>query len=348
MTALHDTCPELASSLPTAGLARPTPIVKLERLGRALGHPDLWIKRDDLTGEPYGGNKVRKLDFILAHAGRCGVRALATSGAMGSHHVLATCIYGKRLGFEVGALVFPVPMDSHLQENHERIKALADWVVELRSSLLIPHGGYAWKKARIREGYRPEELLVIPPGGSSPLGALGYVSAALEIEQQRREMNMSPFDHVYTALGTCGTFAGLVVGFRMAGAPSEVTGVQVASPLIANRLTAAYLVRKTGQLIESCMGTGGAPVMAGGASRSLRITHDYLGAGYAQYGRAERDVMAILRDEEDIVLDPVYTAKTMRAFLDHVQSPGAEFNKFLFTLTCDNGIKKGGSDEALQ
>jgi D-cysteine desulfhydrase len=239
-------------------------------------------------------------------------------------------------------------MDDHLRRNQERIDALADWKVKLRSSLLIPHGGYAWKKARIREGFRPEELMVIPPGGSSPLGALGYVSAAMEIESQRRDMNMGPFDHVYSALGTCGTCAGLVVGFGMAGAPSVVTGVQVASPLIANRLTAVYLVRKTSQLIESCLGLGGSRVPAARAPRSLRITHDYLGAGYAQYGAPEREVMAILRDEEGIVLDPVYTAKTMRAFLDHVQAPGAEFKKFLFTLTCDNGIKKGGSDEALQ
>jgi D-cysteine desulfhydrase len=347
---IHHIFPQLEKRFPSCGLIEePTPLLRMENLGRIVDHGDLWVKRDDMTSGLYGGNKIRKLDFLLARARASGVRAVVTSGAQGSHHVLATCVHGRRLCFDVSAVLFAVPMDDHLRENQLRIDELASWKVLQRSALLLPLGTRAWRRAKLREGYGPGELAIIPPGGSSATGCMGYVNAALEVEGQREAMGLPPFDEVFTALGTCGTLSGLAVGFQLAGSTASVVGVRVATPLVANRWTAAMLVRQTQAMIREALPPGPQRALLSAFPRGTRIEAGYLGRGYALYGREETRVMAMLRAEEGIALDPVYTAKAMRAFLERARSSGGKKRKLLFTLTCDNAIKWGGpADEAVQ
>jgi D-cysteine desulfhydrase len=342
---LHRKFPSLKARIPSLSICdKPTPLVRMEKLGEAVGHEDLWVKRDDLTCGLYGGNKARKLDFLLAAAVGKKVRAVATSGAIGSHHVLATCIYAGRLGMDVGAIQFPVVDDPHLALNQERIDCMARWKVPLANPLLVPYGYHAWRKARLAEGFEPGELSLIPPGASSSLGCLGYVNAALEIEAQREALDIPPFDLVFTALGTGGTMCGLDLGFRMAGAPTRVVGVRVADSLVANRWTTEWLAASARMLLQEHLGPLVGRVLARKRELQPEIEPSYLGRGYAFSGPEERRVMELLMEKEGIVLEPVYTAKAMRAFLDRARSREGRMKKMLFTLTCDGGKRIKGID----
>src|SRR5690606_35113933 len=139
----------------------------------------LLVKRDDLCARPYGGNKVRKLEFILAEAKRRGAERLITVGAVGSHHALATTVYGRAHGFRVTLVLFPQQMNEHVR----RI-LLLDYALgaELRYTPRMETVPAAMLAARI--AYRGERCRVVPPGGSDAFGTLGYVSAALELAEQ--------------------------------------------------------------------------------------------------------------------------------------------------------------------
>ena len=317
----------------------PTPLVRMERLGKAIGHHDLWIKRDDLTSPLYGGNKIRKLDFILAHAARRKVKAIATAGAVGSHHVLATSLHGKDLGLDVGAVLYEVPKSRHLEENQGFIDENVSWKTVLKSPFLVPYGYWQWIKKCLDRGYRRSDLMIIPPGGSSPLGCLGYVNAALEIEDQREKLGAPPFDHVFTALGTCGTYSGLWLGFRLAAAPTSVTGVQVATSLVSNSTVAWWVMFRTLRILKAhqCVGIPGKPSPI--LQFPANISGQYLGRGYATWGKEEEDVAALLRETEGVNLDTIYTAKAMRAFIDHARKHAEKNKKLLFILTYGSGRK---------
>ncbi len=317
----------------------PTPLVRMERLGKAIGHDNLWIKRDDLTSPLYGGNKIRKLDFIFAEAARRRIKAVATAGACGSHHVLATSLHGRNLGLDVGAVLYEVPQSRHLDENQGFIDKNVSWKIVLKSPLLVPYGYGLWIKKCLDRGYRRKDLMIIPPGGSSALGCLGYVNAALEIEDQREKLGAPPFDHVFTALGTCGTYSGLELGFRLASAPTSVTGVQVAASLVSNSAVAWWVMFRTLRILKAngCVGVPGKPAPC--LQFPANISGRYLGRGYATWGREEEEVAALLRDTEGIKLDTIYTAKAMRAFIDHAGRRGEKHKKLLFVLTYGSGRK---------
>src|SRR5439155_5137603 len=175
MPALFRAFAALAERVPWLPLGQfPT---RVERLaGLAPSAVELWIKRDDESGAAYGGNKVRKLEFLLAAARVEGARRLVTLGGIGSHHVLATAIYGRQAGFDVDAVVFPQPLNDHVREQ-----MLADVAV---GAALHPTRGYLgvpWSVWRRRRG---RDAAWIASGGSSPVGTLGYVSAGLEPLEQ--------------------------------------------------------------------------------------------------------------------------------------------------------------------
>ena len=165
--------PALAEVVPWLSLGRfPTP---LEPLPLAAAG-EAWIKRDDLSGGPYGGNKVRKLEFLLADAQRAGAGRLITAGALGSHHALATALYGRRLGLRVTLVLFPQPVTPHVRDVLLAAAAAgADFRFVPRMEL-VPGALLA-----LRWATRSERGYVIPPGGSNALGTLGYVNAALEL-----------------------------------------------------------------------------------------------------------------------------------------------------------------------
>lgn len=288
-----------ASRLPLG--TYPTPVER--------GPSGLWIKRDDLTSDLYGGNKVRKLELLLAAAREAGKARLLTVGAVGSHQVVACALYGAREGFRVDAVLVPQPASAH---------------AELNLRVALAHGLHAtacpaWSLAPPYIASRwGSDAYFVPLGGSNALGSLGFVDAAEELAAQVRAGQLEEPDVAVVALGSGGTAAGLAVGFEQAGLRTRVLGVAVAPPTPVVRHLARRLAQKTAAL-------AGLPVAVGvRASKRIDVAGQWLGRGYGHETEAGQSATRIARDA-GLTLDPTYTSKAFACALATAES-GANGN----------------------
>lgn len=288
---------ELAPSLPHVELCSlPTPVRPLERLA-----PGLWMKDDSRTAPLWGGNKPRKLEWLIADAKARGRRTLLTFGGLATNHGLATALYAREHGMECVLALVDQPVDEHVERQLERIHASGAHVYVTRTKARTV-AALPWLMLRHGRAYP------VPPGGSSPVGSLGFVEAALELAAQVRAGELPEPDTVWCALGSGGTAAGLALGLRMAGLRTAVRAVHVNDGLKLTEETIARLARRT-------------PV-DGDELNDVRVVHGYLGAGYGHATGAARAAIERARDDEGLALDPVYTGKTMAAVLDHARDGG--------------------------
>lgn len=291
----------------------PTPVERLRQLER--GGVSLWVKRDDRTHPDYGGNKVRKLEYILPEALRQGARRIVTVGAVGSHHVLATTLFGTRAGFEVDAVLVPQPRTAHVVANLRADLALglrAHAAVGTWSAPLLVASLLASASASAGGG----DAFYVPVGGSSALGALGYVDAGIELALQIRQGMLPKPDVVVVTVGSGGTAAGLVVGFAKAGLDIPVLGVCVAAPVWMVRIMVDWLVRRTA---ERAAAHDESPGRLGERARSmLTLTTEFLGGGYG-VATDVGDSAILAGAEVGLDLDPTYTAKAFAATLAEVE-----------------------------
>ena len=309
--ALFRKFPQLASTIPWVGLANvPTPVEPLE-LAHTTASGRFYIKRDDLSGDVYGGNKVRKLEFLLGAAKHKGARRLITVGAAGSHHALATTIYGRALGFDVTLVLFPQPLNPHVRDVLLLDQALGAELRFTRRMEMIPAALFA---TTLR--YRNQGAYVIPAGGSDAIGTLGYVSAALELAEQVARGELPEPATVVVAAGTLGTAAGLALGFAIAGLKTRIAAVRITARIVTNERVLARLVRGT----EVVLRRGGANVdVANDAIARVDLLHDHIGRGYGlvtdEGSRATEEF-----GTRGILLDPTYTAKAAAAFIARASS----------------------------
>jgi D-cysteine desulfhydrase len=318
--ALFRAFPSLAGRVPWLPLGRfPTRVHRLE--GLVPPSVELWVKREDESGGPYGGNKVRKLEFLLGEARARAARRLVTLGAIGSHHVLATAIYGARAGFLVDAVVFPQPLTDHV-----RRQLLADVAA---GASLFSTGGYLGVPLSVWRRRRGDGVYWVPPGGSSPLGTLGYVSAGLELQEQIAAGELPAPDVVYLALGSCGTAAGLILG--LAGTPArpapatEIVAVRVVDRLVSNGRATRRLADRTAALLVS----HGEQWFNRCARPSLRIDHRWFGGAYGRPTPA--GAAAVARAAAcGLELEPTYTGKTMAALLADAEAGRLDGKRVLF------------------
>ena len=270
---------------------------------------ELWIKRDDRTHEVYGGNKVRKLEWLLADARARGTTRVITAGAVGSHHVLATSYFGRSQGLEVEAVLVPQPRTDHVVETIRAALALGLRATPLRWRSAAPLVAFARSLGRGR---------FIPIGGSSVVGSLGYVSAARELAAQVRAGEMPEPDLCVVALGSGGTAAGLAAGLAAEHLKTEVIGVCVAEPAWATRVLARALTR-------GCMARLCAEGLARADAEALRphLSFDdrFLGAGYG-HSTPAGDEATTIASRVGLELDPTYTAKAFAAALSHLRAAG--------------------------
>ncbi len=320
-TALFRRFPALAERLPWLPLG--SGATPLERVQADLP-AELWVKRDDLTGPLYGGNKLRKLEFLLADARRRGSRRLVTGGAFGSHHVLATTLYGTRSGFRVTAVLYPQQVTPHVREVLNAIHGLGADLRYCPHMALLPATLWLARRAGRRDSPYP-----VPPGGSSPVGALGYVSAGLELAEQVSNGGMPPPDVAHVPAGTLGTVAGLAIGFALGGLDARLVGVKIVPDYVANPRVLERLVGATLALLASAGARDLPP--AGDVVRRIELRGGYLGDGYGrptQAGEAALERFGGL----GLGLDPTYTAKTAAAVLDALAAaPGVHL--FWHTLS---------------
>lgn len=287
-------------SQPRAGIGSfPTAVEPAFDLGGALGVPDLYLKREDRAGEQYGGNKIRKLDFLLGEALAQGCTRVLTTGGIGSHHVLATSVYARELGLDPAAIQFPQPVTDHVREN---LRALASTTPQLTLARSVFRMPYHYLRARLA-AYRDEELYYVPTGGSSPTGTMGFVDAAQELERQITRGEVPEPDVIVVPASSGGTFAGLTVGLDYTTLETRVVGVRVVEWYAGNRLRVARLANRTASLL-------GVPANYGW--RDFTLLSGYLGDGYAEPSPRGARVRTIAA-EHGLVLDPTYTAKTVAA-----------------------------------
>ncbi len=268
----------------------------------------LFCKREDAAAAPYGGNKVRKLERIL---GALPADApLLTVGAVGSHHVVATALYAGRRGHPVWAVLGPQPATDHARD-HARLAAGL-----LAGFDAIP----AWSHLPVALARSSAEVLrvhgrlpvVLPPGGSSPEGVLGSVELGLELAADVAAGRLPRPDHVYVPVGTGGTAAGLWVGLRAAGLPTEVVGVRVTDRTLAN-------IPRLRSLARQAVGRLGRRLALPLSVNPLRLVHDWFGAGYGHAVPAGVEAARLARDRAGLQLEPTYTAKALAACLDEIR-----------------------------
>jgi L-cysteate sulfo-lyase len=288
----------------------PTPLEKLENLSRHLGGPEIWIKRDDCTVVATGGNKVRKLEFLVGDAKAQGADHLVTQGAVQSNHVRQTAAVAKRFGMKCTALLehrIDTNDRDYLNSGNVLLDRLFDTAIEYRPGGTDMNAAIEAKGAALRDaGGKP---YVIPGGGSNRVGALGYVSCAQELMAQVDEMGLT-IDRVVTATGSAGTQAGLVVGLEGASAGIPVLGIGVRLPKDAQEANVHRLADATADFVG----------VRGGIVRSAVMANcDYVGPGYGQPTPGMTEAVLMLARLEGVLLDPVYSGKAMAGLIDLIR-----------------------------
>lgn len=291
-----------------------TPLHPLPRLSAALGGPEIWIKRDDATGLAGGGNKTRKLEFLVADAHAQGADLLITTGAPQSNHARLTLAAAAVEGLRARLLIEERVPGTYAEDAVGN--ALLFDLMDVDRVEVVPAGSdlaaglEAMAEAARGEGFTP---YVIPGGGSTPLGSLGYVACAEETLQQAFEQGVA-FDHVVAASGSGGTHAGLVAGLHGATANLPLTGVSVRAARDAQEAKIHRLARETFALAGgSADGSGGVPRDA------VVVRDDQVGPGYSLPTEAMGEAVRLLARTEAILADPVYTGKALAGLIAMVR-----------------------------
>ncbi|RMG98773.1 MAG: D-cysteine desulfhydrase family protein [Chloroflexi bacterium] len=282
----------------------PTPVEKMNRLTQHLGGPELYIKRDDQTGLATGGNKTRKLEFLVADALAKGCDHLVTTGAPQSNHCRQTAAAAARFGLGCSLVLRGNPPDiitgnilldrllgAHIYWAGERPcpEVVTEVMDELRA---MGHKPYA-----------------IPLGGSNVMGATGYVLAMQELMNQLQTQNLN-IDFIVFASSSGGTQAGIVLGAEIYGFRGRVLGISVDHPAEDLQTQVAALVTAT----ATHLGLGGISL-----ADKVEVNDDYIGEGYAKVGETEREAIQLTAQMEGILLDPVYTGRAMGGLIDLIR-----------------------------
>jgi D-cysteine desulfhydrase len=302
----------------------PTPVAPLERLAHASGIASLWIKRDDVSGTLYGGNKPRKLELLLGAARARGRRRVLTFGAIGTHHGLATAVCARAAGLDTTLVLVPQPVTPHVQRCLLLLHACG---AELHLASGVLDAARRALALLARGRLRGEPLETIPTGGTSSLGALGYVNAGLELVEQVRSGLLPEPAAIFVPLGSGGTVAGLVTGLRVGGLASRVVGVLVTDIMPP---TAGRLLR----LARACLGrldrVARRIVLS---ADDFEIERRFIGAGYGAVTPEGEAAGRMAVQQEGVLLDHTYTAKCLAALLHHGASPALRGRPLLFWNT---------------
>lgn len=270
---LFGALPGLARALPFRTLATvPTPVERASAIAGWLGRDDVWAKRDDLASPLYGGNKVRRYEFVLAEAEARGARRLVTAGGVASTQVMATAIFGRALGLAVRAVLFDQPVTRFAKEA---LLVDADAGAEL-----VWGGGYVTAALRTIEALardRRDGNFLVLPGASNPTANLGYVDAMLELAGQVERGECPRPDAIVLPTGSSGTLAALALGAAWLGWDTEIVGVRIAPLLTCNRVTIGAVIAATDRFLHEHD-----PVRWKRQSRRARFSlhHAQIGAGY--------------------------------------------------------------------
>jgi D-cysteine desulfhydrase family pyridoxal phosphate-dependent enzyme len=285
----------------------PTPIEELPRLSELLDGPRILVKRDDQTGLAFGGNKTRKLEFLVAEALEQGARTLISGGALQSNHCRQTAAAAARFGLDC-ILVLNGEMPDHPSANLLLDQLFGAEIVTIADRNLRDQTLQNVFDQAVTDGRRP---YLVPYGGSSPTGALGYAFAMEELMQQ----NVDP-DWVVFATSSGGTHAGLVLGQRVFGYKGQVLGISIDEPEDWLKDHVSKLASASSELHGGRIDFGPEDVLA---------NDSYCQAGYGVLTAAEREAVELFAKAEGLLLDPVYTGRAAAGMIDLIRK--GFFNK---------------------
>jgi D-cysteine desulfhydrase family pyridoxal phosphate-dependent enzyme len=278
----------------------PTPVEPMPRLSAALQGPRLFVKRDDQTGLAFGGNKTRKLEYLLADAREQGADTLISAGAIQSNHCRQTVAAATRFGMDCTLVLFGDPPPTP-DANHLLHFLLGAQVVYTQRELINEKLEEVFQKASA-EGKKP---YLIPYGGSNPVGAMGYVNAMLELALQ----DVRP-DWIIFPSSSGGTQAGMLVGARLSGYRGKILGISVDEPADVLRVNVARLATQT----TTAMGKDWTF-----SPDEVLVNDAYTGGGYAVMGQPEIEAIQLFARREALLLDPVYTGRCGAGMIDLIR-----------------------------
>ena len=286
----------------------PTPVKRLDKLENYLKTDiPIWMKQDNLTSKTYGGNKVRKLEFILADALAKKKETIATLGGVGTNHGLATTIFGKEKGFNVVLYLINQPLTKDVLDN---LKLDYHYGAELRyvkNYLGVGIHFYLLDRLKRKRTYW------LPAGGSTPVGILGYVNAILELKQQIEEGKLPEPKQIFVAAGTTGTMAGIELGIQLANLQTQVVGIRVTDKMAATSRKVKGLIKGALRILQK-----DSKVKNFRYRPKFILTDQYFGGKYGRVTPEGKKAVEILNKTEDIFLETTYTGKTLAALLDQV------------------------------
>jgi D-cysteine desulfhydrase len=330
--------PALKNNIPYMSLGNmPTPVYTLDRLADAFGMKHLWVKADNICGrvlsdgqQLYGGNKVRKLEFLLADACAHHAQAVVTMGSAGSNHAVATAAYARSVGLKAHIVLKPQEPSALVQRN----LLLLDY-----HKATIHAAGTTGERnecvARVcAEYYKKQRTLpyVIPVGGSCVVGILGFVNAAFELKKQIDDGVVPKPDYVYVAMGTMGTVAGLSLGFQLAGLDTHIKAVAVMPERSAGNYKAG-IEQLRAQTIGFLRSIDPTIPQVQPACANVVVLTDYCGHEYGIPTVKGNRATQLLRDMHGMILDSTYTAKACAGLLCDVHKYNLQDKVILFWNT---------------
>lgn len=307
---IFENFPKLKDKIPALRFAHcPTPVSQIQPL-QSTEPQHLWIKRDDLSHSQYGGNKVRKLEYILAEALATGAREIVTFGAIGTNHGLATALFAKRFGLDVTLFLFDQPYTPAVKNNLLCMQALG---AKLRYCGSLAHTAFAFYLSQYLLNRKAYHLFA---GGSNLAGCIGFVNAAFELKKQISEGVCPVPDSIICPVGSSATVAGLTLGCRLAGLDTRVIGVRVAPSHLGpiptcTPQTIQALMKQTYKLLAKH-----SPDLPQILLTAPALEQTYYGSGYGHATQAGEQAQAHFA-QHGIILDTTYTAKAAAFSLDY-------------------------------
>ncbi len=310
--ALFDAHPELQKQIPwIAILPKPTPTRHLSNLQEALvSKEEMWVKLDNLTSDKYGGNKVRKLEFLLADALQQNKRQIATLGGLGTNHGLATTVHGQVNNLPTRLYLTDQPITSHVLQN---LKLLYHFGANM---IYVKTRRNAQFRFRFLDRLYQRHTYWLPLGGSSVVGVLGYVNAVFELHHQITDGQLPEPQLIFIPVGSLGTIAGIDLGLQLTGLSTRVRGICVSPhPPSSHKLT--NLIQST---LKRMQRSGEFQDFV--YQPRFELVTEHAGTGYGDPSVEGAEATQLACDHEKLTLEPTYTAKTLAGVISYIRKGG--------------------------
>ncbi|MHA2427152.1 MAG: 1-aminocyclopropane-1-carboxylate deaminase/D-cysteine desulfhydrase [Candidatus Hermodarchaeia archaeon] len=310
--ALFEAYPDLRENIPWIPiLPKPTPTRRLAKLQEGLNtSEEIWVKLDNLTSEVYGGNKVRKLEFLLAHALKQNKHQIATLGGLGTNHGLATTVHGQANNLRTRLYLTEQPITPHVLQN---LKLLYHFGADMIYAKTRRNAHFRF---RYLDRLHQRHTYWLPLGGSSAVGVLGYVNAMFELHHQITSGQLPKPQFIFIPVGSLGTIAGIDLGLQLTGLSTRVKGICV-SPHPSDPKKLTSLIQNTLKLLQSS-----GEFQAFTYHPQFELTTDHAGSGYGEPTTEGIEAIKLAREQEALTLDSTYTAKTLAGVISYIRMGG--------------------------